>query len=51
MNRTNLSSNIVKQQTTKKTFREEQLSLANQIRKKEEDILLVEKEMGELTKN
>jgi hypothetical protein len=34
----------------KKNIQRRKLSLANQIRKKEEDLLLVEKEMGELTK-
>jgi hypothetical protein len=32
------------------TFREEKLSLEKQIKKKEEDLLFVEKEMGELTR-
>jgi chromosome segregation ATPase len=34
-----------------KTFREEKLSLAKQINKNKEDLLFVEKEMGELTRN
>ena len=34
----------------KEKFREEKLSLENQIKKKEEDLLFVEKEMGELTR-
>ena len=33
------------------TFREEKMSLEEQIQKKEEDILFVEKEIGELTRN
>ena len=32
------------------TFREEKLSLEKQIKKKEEDLLFAEKEMGELTR-
>ena len=34
-----------------KTFREDKLSLAKQINKNKEDLLFVEKEMGELTRN
>ena len=33
------------------TFREEKLSLEKQIKKKEEDLLFAEKEMGELIRN
>ena len=33
------------------TFREEKLSLGEQIQKKKEDLLFVEKEIGELTRN
>ena len=34
----------------KKTFREENLSLEKQMNKNKEDLLFVEKEMGELTR-